>query len=135
MYSTGPAHYWEQFQGLLERLLGSNRFIDQRMAQWGDVCNVGMIDDDTAARGAAEKFNAANVDMIFVVPILKIGKTMTHVKFVEGSAPTVNQRFALAPAHHAAMSVGHNADDIRRVATLTGIVPYSVSRQSESLAG
>ncbi len=65
LYSVGHAHYWNQFEGLLERLLGYNRFIDQRMSALGDVCNVGMIDGEGGARKAAEQLNAANVDLIF----------------------------------------------------------------------
>ncbi len=65
LYAVGHAHYWEQFDGLLDRLLGYGRFIEQRMAAWGDVCNVGMIDHEGAARRAAEQFQAAHVDLIF----------------------------------------------------------------------
>ena len=65
LYSVGHPHYWEQFEGLLDRLLGYNRFIAQQMAEWGDVCNVGMIDGEAKAHGAAEELNAANVDLIF----------------------------------------------------------------------
>ncbi len=65
LYSLGHSHYWEQFDGLLDRLLGYNHFLAGRMETWGDVCNAGMIDGETAARQAVEKFNAANVDLIF----------------------------------------------------------------------
>lgn len=65
LYSVGHAHYWEQFEGLLDRLLGYNQFMAQRMAAWGEVCNVGMIDSEAAARQAVEQLNAANVDLIF----------------------------------------------------------------------
>ncbi|MHB8952213.1 MAG: L-arabinose isomerase family protein [Pirellulaceae bacterium] len=65
LYAVGHSHYWEQFPGLLDRLLGYGRFIQQRMSAWGDVCNVGMIDEESASRRAAEQLNAANVDLIF----------------------------------------------------------------------
>ncbi len=65
LYAVGHAHYWEQFDGLLDRLLGYGRFIEQRIAEWGEVRNVGMIDSDAAARHAAQQFQAANVDLIF----------------------------------------------------------------------
>ncbi len=65
LYSVGHAHYWNQFEGLLERLLGYNRFIAGRMSALGDVCNVGMIDGEGGARRAAEDLHAANVDLIF----------------------------------------------------------------------
>ncbi|MEM9659023.1 MAG: L-fucose/L-arabinose isomerase family protein, partial [Planctomycetota bacterium] len=47
------------------RLLGYNQFIAQRMSEWGDVCNAGMIDDERGARRVAEELNAANVDLVF----------------------------------------------------------------------
>ena len=64
LYSIGHAHYWEQFEGLLERLLGYGRFIESRLGQWGEVHYAGMVDGEAKARCAAEKFNAANVDLI-----------------------------------------------------------------------
>ena len=45
LYSIGHAHYWEQFDGLLDRLVGYGRHIEGRLGQWGQVHNVGMIDD------------------------------------------------------------------------------------------
>jgi L-arabinose isomerase len=65
LYAVGHPHYWEQFPGLLDRLLGYGRFIEQRIAAWGDVCNVGMVDEERGSRRAAEQLNAANVDLIF----------------------------------------------------------------------
>ncbi len=65
LYSIGHPHYWNQFEGLLDRLNGYNQFIAGRLSQWGEVCNVGMVDAEEQARAAAEKLNAANVDIIF----------------------------------------------------------------------
>ena len=65
LYAVGHPHYWEQFPGLLDRLLGYGQFIEQRLAAWADVCNVGMIDDESGSRRAAERLNATNVDLIF----------------------------------------------------------------------
>jgi len=65
LYSVGHAHYWNQFDGLLERLLMYNRFIAERMSALGEVCNAGMIDCEAGARAAAEQLNSANVDLIF----------------------------------------------------------------------
>ena len=65
LYAVGHPHYWEQFPGLLDRLLGYGNFIERRISAWGDVCNVGMVDEERGSREAAEKLNAANVDLIF----------------------------------------------------------------------
>lgn len=65
LYSIGHAHYWNQFEGLLDRLLGYGRFIEGRLSAWGEVHNFGMVDEEAKGREAAEWFNARNVDLIF----------------------------------------------------------------------
>jgi L-arabinose isomerase len=51
-------------------------------------------------------------------PILRIGNTMTHVRFAKGPTQFMNDWFRLAPTHHCAMSVGYNLDQFQKVATL-----------------
>ncbi len=51
-------------------------------------------------------------------PILRIGNTMTHVRFAQDPSSFMNQWFALAPTHHGALSVGHNAALFEKVAEL-----------------
>ena len=63
----------------------------------------------------------ANQGEAIEAPILKIGNTMTHVRFAQGPTQMMNQWFALAPTHHAAMSVGHNSGQFQKVATLLRI--------------
>ena len=53
-------------------------------------------------------------------PILRIGNTMTHVRFAQGPTQFMNDWFQLAPTHHGALSVGHNLEPFRKVATLMG---------------
>ncbi len=65
LYSIGHAHYWSQFEGLLERLMEYNRFIETQLSRWADVCNVGMVDEEADARRAADTLNAGNVDLVF----------------------------------------------------------------------
>ncbi|TWU03098.1 L-fucose/L-arabinose isomerase family protein [Neorhodopirellula pilleata] len=65
LYSIGHAHYWDQFQGLLDRLLGYNRFLADRIGLSGEVTNVGMIDEEAGARKAVQRFRCADVDLIF----------------------------------------------------------------------
>ena len=65
LYSIGHPHYWEQFNGLLDRLTGYGKFIEQRLSSWGEVHNAGMIDQEEQAHAAGEWFNEKNVDIIF----------------------------------------------------------------------
>jgi L-arabinose isomerase len=65
LYSIGHPHYWDQFEGLLDRLVDYGKFIEQRLAQWGEVYNYGMVDHENKAIEAGEFFNAKNVDIVF----------------------------------------------------------------------
>jgi L-arabinose isomerase len=65
LFSIGHPHYWRQFEGLHDRLISYGRHVEQRLSAWGEVHNVGMVDDETKAREAGERLNAANVDLVF----------------------------------------------------------------------
>lgn len=58
-------------------------------------------------------------------PILMIGNTQTHVRFNLDPDDYMDQWFKEAPTHHCAMSVGHNASVLIKVAKLLDI-PYVV---------
>jgi L-arabinose isomerase len=66
LYSAGLRAYWDQFEGLKDRLLTYNAFIEKRLAAFGEVHNFGIVDDPDAARAAGEFMNAHNVDIIFL---------------------------------------------------------------------
>ncbi|NMC21689.1 MAG: twin-arginine translocation signal domain-containing protein, partial [Thermogutta sp.] len=61
LYSIGHERYWEQFAGLLERLLGYGRFIESRMKAWADVYYAGMVDHEAKARRVADEFRRQDV--------------------------------------------------------------------------
>lgn len=65
LYSIGLEAYWSQFPGLKERLIEYGKFIEQRMSEWGEVYNFGLVDTEGRARQAGEWFNQQNVDIIF----------------------------------------------------------------------
>lgn len=64
LYTTGLHAYWAQFEGLHDRLIEYNHFIENRVSTWGEVFNFGLVDSETSAREAGEYFNANNVDII-----------------------------------------------------------------------
>ena len=55
------------------------------------------------------------------LPILTIGNTQTHVDFGMPLDDYMDEWFSLAPTHHCAMSVGHNARQFEKVADLMGV--------------
>lgn len=65
LYSTGLRAYWEQFPGLRERLIDYGKFIEGRIAAWGDVANYGLVDTEAEGRKAGAWLNAQNVDLVF----------------------------------------------------------------------
>jgi len=65
LYSIGHAHYWNQFAGLLDRLTGYGKAIEERLSAWGDVYNFGMVDSEDKGRAAGEWLRAHNVDIVF----------------------------------------------------------------------
>ena len=65
LYSIGLRAYWEQFPGLKERLSEYGLFLESTMAQWGEVYNYGLVDNEAEGRKAGEWFNEHNVDLVF----------------------------------------------------------------------
>ena len=65
LYSAGLHAYWDQFEGLKDRLLGYNAFIAARLGRYGEVFNFGLVDTETAGREAGAYFCANGVDIVF----------------------------------------------------------------------
>ncbi|MCL4194892.1 MAG: hypothetical protein KJZ87_24345 [Thermoguttaceae bacterium] len=72
------------------------------------------VTQDAAGRLRAITNHGEAID----APILKIGNTMTHVRFAKGPTEFMNEWFALAPTHHGALSIGHNGSALAKVASL-----------------
>ena len=64
IYSGGLKAYWNQFQGLKERLIAYGIHIENKISADAEVFNYGMVDDEISARRAGEWFNEKNVDII-----------------------------------------------------------------------
>ncbi|MCY0880814.1 MAG: arabinose isomerase, partial [Firmicutes bacterium] len=65
LYSIGLKAYWNQFDGLKERLLNYGQFIELNMNQNAEVYNYGLVDSVEEGRKAGEWFNEQNIDLIF----------------------------------------------------------------------
>jgi len=65
LYSIGLNPYWNQFNGLKDRIIGYNKFIEKEMGAECDMFNFGLVDSEDLARQAGEWFNQNNVDLIF----------------------------------------------------------------------
>ena len=65
LYSVGLKAYWNQFDGLKERLIQYGEFIGSKISEVGEVYNIGLVDDEISARKAGEWLNSNNVDIVF----------------------------------------------------------------------
>jgi L-arabinose isomerase len=65
LYSVGLKAYWNQFEGLKERLIHYGKFIETNLSEYGDVYNFGLVDDEISGRSAGEWLNSNNVDIVF----------------------------------------------------------------------
>lgn len=67
LFGIGLDTYWPQFPGLLERLVGYQSAIGDRLTSLDcDLVNVELIDDPQKALEAAERFRRENVDILFL---------------------------------------------------------------------
>ncbi len=85
IYSAGLKAYWDQFEGLKDRLVGYGKHLEKMVGEDAEVFNYGLVDDEYAGRKAGEWFNENNVDLILchsatyftstcVLPIHQINK-------------------------------------------------------------
>ncbi|MCR5626711.1 MAG: L-fucose/L-arabinose isomerase family protein [Lachnospiraceae bacterium] len=65
IYSAGLHTYWDQFEGLRNCLMGYNKFIENKLSEFGEVFNYGLVDTEDKGREAGEFFNKNNVDIVF----------------------------------------------------------------------
>jgi len=65
LYSVGLKAYWNQFEGMRERLIGYGRFIESKMLNMAEIYNFGLVEDEISGRTAGEWFNSKNVDIVF----------------------------------------------------------------------
>lgn len=67
LFSIGLSAYWEQFPGLLERLTGYNRAIEQALGREGvEIVNLGMVDSPEKGLAAGHQLRERDVDVIFL---------------------------------------------------------------------
>lgn len=84
LYSVGHPHYWNQFEGLHDRLVGYGRFIEMRLGEECDIFNAGMIDEEEKARNVGEWFCEKNVDLIFC-HVATYGMSASHLAIAQNT--------------------------------------------------
>ena len=65
VFGIGLEAYWEQFDGLKERLEGYQQSVEEWIGQWATVVSPGLVDTAQKAYAAGERFAEERVDLIF----------------------------------------------------------------------
>jgi len=67
LFGIGLDTYWDQFDGLLERLNGYQKQIAAKMAEFGaEVIDAGLVDSPVKAREAGDFLKKNDVDIVFL---------------------------------------------------------------------
>lgn len=68
LMAVGLDTYWQQFDGLLERLIGYNNTIKERMEAFGnvEVADAGMVDGVEKANDAVDMMKRSDIDILFI---------------------------------------------------------------------
>jgi L-arabinose isomerase len=69
VFGIGLEAYWQQFEGLRDRLEGYQRSVEERIGRWATVVSPGLVDTAPKAYAAGEKFAEERVDLIFSTPL------------------------------------------------------------------
>ena len=65
VFGIGLEAYWGQFDGLLERIQGYQRRVEERVAALGaEVVSAGLVDTAEGAREAGDRFARGQVDLV-----------------------------------------------------------------------
>jgi L-arabinose isomerase len=121
VFGIGPEAYWDQFDGLRDRLECYRRSVEERIGQWATVVSPGLVDTAPQAYAAAEGESLP-------VPTPKIGNTNSRLRFALPPAAFMNAWCEHGPTHHCALGVGHHAGTLRKVARLLGLAFVEVGR-------
>jgi len=67
LFGIGLQAYWEQFEGLEQRLQSYLRIVSEKLGSNGvEIVNLGLIDTTEKAYAAGYQFRQADVDLIFL---------------------------------------------------------------------
>ncbi|MGV8094429.1 MAG: hypothetical protein AB2L24_21440 [Mangrovibacterium sp.] len=67
LFGIGLDVYWEQFEGLKDRLVGYLKTVEEKLVRPGvEIVNLGLVDTTEKAEAAGHAFRQADVDLIFL---------------------------------------------------------------------
>lgn len=101
LFAIGLEAYWDQFEGLEQRLRGYVSEVEERLKVFGsNVINLGLIDTPEKALSAGHRFRQADVDLIFLyVTTYALSATVLPV-VKRAKVPVVILNLSPEPAIH-----------------------------------
>jgi L-arabinose isomerase len=67
LFGIGLEAYWQQFDGLEQRLTGYLQVVENKLREFGaEIVNLGLIDSPAKAFDAGHEFRRQDVDVIFL---------------------------------------------------------------------
>ena len=125
VFGIGLEAYWDQFEGLRDRLEGYRRSVEERIGQWATVVSPGLVDTAPKASAAGERFAEERVDLIFCHAATYATSSQVLPAVQRAGVPVV---LNLQPSSSldyentdTGAGVGHHAGTLRKVARLLGL--------------
>jgi L-arabinose isomerase len=86
----GLEAYWDQFDGLRERIEGYQRRVEEKVTALGaDVVSAGLVDTAPKARAAGDRFAAAQVDLVLCHAVTYATSSQVLPAFQAAGVPVV----------------------------------------------
>ncbi len=90
VFGIGLEAYWPQFDGLLERIEGYQRRVEERVGELGaDVVSGGLADTARKARAAGDAFASAQVDLVLCHAVTYATSSQVLPALQEAKAPAL----------------------------------------------
>ena len=90
VFGIGLEAYWPQFDGLLERIEGYQRRVEERVGALGaDVVSGGLVDTAQKAREAGDAFASAQVDLVLCHAVTYATSSQVLPALQEAKAPAL----------------------------------------------
>ena len=98
VFGIGLEAYWNQFEGLRERLEVYQRHVEERLGEWADVVSAGLVDTAPRAWEAGRRFAAERVDLVICYVATYATSSQVLPAVQEPGAPVVVLNLQPVPA-------------------------------------
>lgn len=139
LFGVGHAVYWDQFEGLKEKLLGFHEELKRMLAEFSvDVCDYGMVDSNTRAYEVSRAAKADGADVIFCNMLTYATSSVFAPVIKEADVPVV--LIALQPKSHLDYNAANTREQLENdcicsVPEFTGVAVRMGKKISDVIIG